>query len=378
MKYTKSGKSGLEISRVSMGVLQIPDAADPESINPEERAAALRRGIDLGVNYINLGFPYYFDDKEKACSYVRQALEDGYRERVQLAVNIPAALVSSREDMDAFLNDQLRWYGIESADVCIISGIYRGNWSKLKKLGLGQWLDSVLNTGKARYAGFSFHDDPHFITPINSCYDKWALIQVDYSFMDERHHPGDGGIDTAAGHGLAVVASECLKGGRLVKNIPESVQEIWDKAGGELSPAGWAIKWVCNNASVSSLQFDFASPAEAESYISCADRFEPDSMTLEELLTVRSAVNAYEERRFFSCPACRCCMPCFRNVDAPRIGELYNEVCMFGDTKIPLFRYRLEGGGSPECADCGKCVSLCPRKNPLPEAFRRMKKLSEA
>jgi len=377
MKTTKF-RNSFEISKAVLGVLQIPEAADKTAGDPQQRIAALRGAIDMGANYLNLGYPYYFDEPEAACDYVKSALSDGYRERVQLALNLPADKILALEDLDAWLEKELGWFELEKADVCIISGIYRANWHVLKQIDLKRWLDEKLADGTFRYVGFSFHDEPHYITPICNYYDKWTLMQVDYSFMDERHHPGNGGIILAEKYGLCVIASEVLKGGRLVSNIPETVQSVWDAAETKHTPAQWCIRYVYNNPGVSAVQFSFATEIEAREYLAIAEESGPDMLDLQELLTVRSAMAAYEARQFFACPACRCCMPCPRGVDAPRVGELYNDICMYGDVKISLLRYRLEGNGEPKCVNCGACVTICPKKNPLPEAYKKMEALSTA
>lgn len=370
------GKNTTQISKAALGVLQIAEAAGYKPAGQEEKSRTIRYCIDQGVNYINLGHPYYFADPAGAAAYVKAALEDGYREKVQTALNIPAALISSTEEMDQCLAAQLSWFGLEYTDVILINGVYRGTWHKLKELGLADWLDKVIGSGQAKTAGYVFHDEPFYLTPIDEYYD-WSVMQADYSFMDERHHPGNGGLILARRDGLKVIVSNCTKGGRLTDRVPEAVQAVWDAAEAKRSPEEWAIRYVYNNPSVDSVQFDPETVEEAKRLLAIAEQSEKDVMTLSELLTVREAVKAYESKLFFGCPACRCCMPCPIGVDAPRIGELYNDICMYGDEKIPLFYYRLEGNGTPACVNCGRCVTICPKKNPLPEAFVRMKELSE-
>lgn len=369
MKYRNFGKTEWNVSSVSLGVLQLEEAAcaGKEDSDPRGRIEAIRSSIDAGVNYIDLGFPYLFTNQNKSCSYVREALSGGYREKVRVAVNIPARLVSAKEDMDRYLDGQLRLFGLEHADVCVIDWVYRETWPKLKALGLGQWLDDLISSGRALQAGYYFHDDAHYIVPIGEYWDGWSTARFDYSFMDEKHHPGSGGVGLAGKQGLGVVASDVFKGGRLLRDIPGSVQELWSSAPIKMTPAEWCLRWTLNDRNVSTALISPRSASEAGRLIRYAEACDADSLGINEIIHAKNVRDAYFALRAVPCPACRCCMPCPKGIDVPRKLELLNEALMYGDTNIPEYIYSLEGHGGTDCVGCGACQNACPRHYPLIE-----------
>ncbi len=376
MRYRKLGRLDWEVSAISMGVLQISAAAnDPDEIDTEARIAAIRCAIDNGVNYINLGFPFYFKKPAERCAYIRKALSNGYREKVKLAVNIPALLVHSPQDMERYLDKQLKWFSLDNVDFCQIEGVNRGTWSKLEGIDARTWLDNMRVSRKVDHFGFTFHDDSRFLKQVCDYDDTWATVQFDYSIMDVKHHAGASGLKIAADKGLSIIAADGLKGGRLDVNIPEPVQKIWDKAGTKRTPAQWSIRWLLNHGSLSTIQVEFQTPEQAKEYIKYADTCEHDMLDIFEKMQANCVRDAYHSTRLIPCTGCRCCMPCPHNIDVPRIVELYNDALMYGDRRIPQFLYHLEGHRNTRCKRCASCQNNCPRHYPLIEILDKAAQL---
>ncbi len=52
-------------------------------------------------------------------------------------------------------------------------------------------------------------------------------------------------------------------------------------------------------------------------------------------------------------------MPCPKNIDVPRILELYNDAIMFEDIETVKSIYHDEQHSIEDCDDCGFCVKNC-------------------
>ena len=203
----------------------------------------------------------------------------------------------------------------------------------------------------------------------------WQCAQFRYSFMDGTHHPGFSGIKYAVDAGIGLVATDPFKGRRLldVSRMPETVRELWSGAESRLAVEEWALLWIWNDTRVSSVFTSLKDTEEAARVLACADSLKPLSMTSEILIS--NIVDAYQKRRVFQCTACRCCMPCPIGVDAPRVAALYNDYLVYGDDRIPKFRYGTEGLAEPACLVCGACSKHCPREYDMMDAVRKAQAL---
>ena len=69
-------------------------------------------------------------------------------------------------------------------------------------MGILRFLDRIQSEGRARFVGFSFHDDLTVFKEIVDSYD-WKLCQIQYNYYDEHAQAGKEGLQYAAakGHG---------------------------------------------------------------------------------------------------------------------------------------------------------------------------------
>ena len=376
MKYRRFGKSGWEISEVSIGVLRKEEAiAFSDGAARAERVRAIRHAIDRGVNYINLGYPFNFEDPQEACGYVKEALADGYGGKVRVAVNIPARGLSSYKDLEKALDAQLRLFSIEKADFCVLCGVNSIVWDKIKSIDIESWAAGAIDSGKADHIGMGFHDDPHYLKRILDACRQWAFIEIELSIVDYKHHPGVGCFNFAKERDIAVIAADVSKAGRLLKNIPESIQEILNGSRAEMTQEERCIRWALGFEDISSAQMsstaEFSAVEQVERYLDFAGRFSPGGIDMQEMLDAAKIRDAYYASRDCLCTGCRRCMPCPAGIDAPRIIELVNEEKMFSDSEIPKLQYNLENHRQTKCAQCGICVQRCKKHFPVGEIVKQ-------
>jgi predicted aldo/keto reductase-like oxidoreductase len=360
---------------VSAGLFQLDFAAGTlDRRRFDEQLAAVRCAIDGGVNALNLGFLCFVENPEPYAEKVRAFLKEGYRRKIKIFLNIPMTSAKTRADLDTCLDRQLAWFGLDFADYCLIEDLERFKWVRSEKMGVVDWLAEKKTEGKIRNAGFDFHDDCFFLKGIFEA-GGWQCAQFRYSFMDGTHHPGFSGIKYAVDAKVGLAVTDPFKGRRLldVSRAPEAVLTLWAGAKIRRTVEEWALLWIWNDARVSSVFTSLKDPEEAARILACADAPEPLDMRSE--ILINNVIDAYLQRRIFQCTACRCCMPCPIDIDAPRIAALYNDCLVYGDERIPKFLYGAEELAEPACPACGTCAVHCPREYDMTDAVRKAQAL---
>ena len=85
MEYRPFGKTGVQVSIMGYGAMRLPTLEDG-TCDVEKSLPLLRRGIDLGINYIDTAYVYIKGTSEVA---VGQAIKGYDRESLYLATKIP-------------------------------------------------------------------------------------------------------------------------------------------------------------------------------------------------------------------------------------------------------------------------------------------------
>ncbi|HOQ66642.1 MAG TPA: aldo/keto reductase [Methanosarcina thermophila] len=374
MLYRKIGKTGKSVSILGFGVMRLPILGDDDSKVDEEKAAQMiHYAIDNGINYIDTAYSYHGGMSEFV---VGKVLQDGYREKVYLATKLPSWLVTCREDMDRYLDEQLGRLRTNYIDFYLLHALNRDYWSLLKKHGVFDFLDSALKDGRIKYTGFSFHDNIDLFKEIVDSY-PWDMCQIQYNFMDEDFQAGKEGLMYAASKGLGVVVMEPLRGGYLASNVPQEVQEIWDNAETPRSPVEWGLRCLWDYPEISVVLSGMSDLAQIESNIKFAADGFPNSLTEEEKKLISKVKEIYRSKTRVNCTGCRYCMPCPSGVNIPENLKHLNNAEMFDKIEEEKLIYSSLEGKASNCTECGECEIKCPQKTPVRELLKEVSKLFE-
>ncbi|MGI6188970.1 MAG: aldo/keto reductase [Clostridiales bacterium] len=380
MYYRDFGNLGFKVSTFGMGCMRLPlqvlpdGSTDSSKIDEAEAIKMIHYAIDNGVNYIDTAYGYHGGNSEIVTG---KALKNGYREKVKLATKLPVWYANSYDDFERLLDEQLAKLQVDYIDFYLLHALNKSRWEKIKNLNVISFLEKAVASGKIKYPGFSFHDDLSAFKSIIDDYD-WKMCQIQLNFIDEDYQAGVEGLRYAGSKGIPVVIMEPLKGGRLARNIPGDIRNLWDSYHVKRSPVEWAFRWLYNFPEVTVILSGVSTMEQLKENIEIFSKAAPNSMTEEELNIVDKVKALYESKTRVGCTACNYCMPCPSGVDIPRIFSIYNNAVMFDDFAGQAQQYKMltdEGKDASNCVECGQCESVCPQNI---EIIEKLKEAHEA
>lgn len=374
MKYRKFGNLTEDVSILGLGISQLPqsNAADIDnSVN------LIRQAIDGGVNYLDLGPTDHFRQYDRIGELVYTALQDGYREKVNIAAHLSVAAIDTAADVLKKLDQQLQWTHEENFECYFLDGLQRDSWPVLQKKGVLDRIETALKDCRIGSLGFTFRDQHHYLKKILDEYGNWDLCQFQYNYMEVDRNPGINGIHTAREKGLGVTVAEPLRGGLLTSQPPVSVAAVWAGAGYERSLAEWGLRWIWNHAEISTVVCDMTTAEQVHDNLALAGTVEANCLSIRDQILINEVRDAYRKLRPIPCNSCRTCMPCPNDIDVPRILELYNDAVMYDDSGAIKEIYRNEEHELEECNECGTCVENCGRMIAILDWLQEAKTLFE-
>jgi len=360
MKYRTMGRDKDKVSILGFGCMRLPVIDDKhDQIDEVEAKKQIRYAIDNGINYIDTAFPYHGGKSEE---FVGRVLEDGYREKVFLATKSPSWLIESREDLDKYLDIQLKNLRTDHIDFYLLHALNKKYWDNYLKNDVFDFIEKALKSGKIRNIGFSFHDEYNVFEEIINAYD-WDFCQIQLNYFDEEYQAGLKGLKLAGSKGIDVIIMEPLRGGRLAKG-PKEVQDLWDSFKEEHSPAGWALRYLWDKEEVKVILSGMNNFDHIDDNIKEASIAEVNMLSEEEKDLINKVKTIYKSRLKVDCTNCKYCMPCPHGVNIPGNFAIYNNASIFDDKEYFTRQYFAQL--KPEeladmCQQCGTCEPLCPQ-----------------
>jgi uncharacterized protein len=369
MRYRKLGKTDVDVSILGFGAMRLPMGGNPGPlagfdpdvpIDEKEAGEMIQHALDNGVNYFDTAYGYHGGKSE---TYLGKVLRP-FRSKVLIATKLPVWNIEKKEDFDRIFNEQLDKLDTDYLDVYLVHSLGNAHWGRMKDLGVLEFLDQLRSSGRIRFAGFSFHDELKSFKEIVDAYD-WDVCQIQYNFYDRDYQAGEAGLEYAAERGLGIVVMEPLRGGKLVENIPEEVQALWDAAPVKRSPVEWAMRWVWNHRNVSTVLTGSSSLKQLMDHTRVVRDAVADSLTPEDLEIFDHVREAYRVLLKVDCTSCCYCMPCPTGINIPQNLNLFNDVFLFKTKEFSAFFYNKflsEDERASACVECRECMDKCPQQ----------------
>ena len=377
MKNRLINKTGDEISPMGFGAMRLP--LKNGKVNRELAKKQIYHAIDRGINFIDTA--YLYGDSE---SFLGEVLQGEYKDRVKICTKLPSINVRKYDDMERFLDEQLKRLQRDSIDYYLIHSVDLKTFNRLCKRDLIKFIEKAKRDGKIKHIGFSYHGPREEFETVLDGYD-WDVVMVQYNYFDDNVQISAEGIEYAASKGMGIFVMEPLKGGLLAGELPPEVSALFDEVDSSKSSVDWALSWVFNQKEITCVLSGMGSLDQMKENMAIAERVEIDSLSDDELDVLDKAQGIFNSMMKINCTGCGYCLPCPKGVNIPDCFNVYNEKYLFnkkafGVLPHAMVNYYMVVGGITNkqasaglCNHCGRCKRLCPQSIDIPNELDRVK-----
>lgn len=187
MKYRKD-KYGNKLSILGFGCMRFPRKMG--MIDMEETEKEIMAAYNAGVNYYDTA--YIYPGSEAAIGEIFK--KNNIRNKVHIATKLPHYLIKSIDDMERIFAEELKRLNTDYIDYYLMHMLTdAATWSRLKDLGIEQWINEKKSSGAIRQIGFSYHGNSEKFCELIDAYD-WDFCQIQYNYMDKHSQAGRRGL----------------------------------------------------------------------------------------------------------------------------------------------------------------------------------------
>ncbi|MBS3762864.1 MAG: aldo/keto reductase [Planctomycetes bacterium] len=378
MRYREVGDTGIEVSVLGFGTMRYKSG--------ENAAEIIHRGLELGMNYFDIGSAYSWDSyEENAETWTGRAIKDVNREDVVLSAKAQVRPgeerheraeanigIRNRDEMWMSIENSLDRVGVDYFDFYQFWDLSKPEDFETARNGDDSPLQAMREAqeqGLVKHLGFTSHAQADEIISWLNQVPDFRTITVYYNFLGRYCEKV---LDYAQENDIGVKIMGPLRGGLLTgksevfsKHLPEladaPVQEV-------------AFRFLQSHPGISTILSGMNEIAHLEQnvdIVSSGDMMSEDQRD--------AFIEAFQE---FSkgqplCTGCRYCLgACPQNLAIYQLMGLYQASEIFGleNARQQIENLSGENKDPSRCVDCEECIEVCPQSLPIAE---RMDKLAE-
>ena len=373
-------KSGNALSVLGFGCMRFSRGLNLK-IDMDAAEKLVLSAIEQGVNYFDTAYVYGGSEAALGGILYRNS---GAREKINIATKLPHQLCKTYEDFDRIFLEQCKRLHTETIDYYLVHNLSSlASWEGLVTLGIEKWIAEKKTNGQIKRIGFSFHGAQNEFMALLDAY-SWEFCQIQYNYMNENYQAGRAGLLKAHEKGLPVIVMEPLLGGKLATGLPKKAAKLFHDADSEMTPAGWAMRWLWNQPEVTVVLSGMNSMEQLNDNIKNAETATPHILTEREAAIFPEVISIFRESYKVPCTGCNYCMPCPNKVNIPACFSAYNTSYAVG-TVAGLLQYATSTGsihpgenfGPDSCVKCGQCEKKCPQHIPIMKSLEDVKRRME-
>ncbi len=267
MKYSRLGRTGCQVSKISLGTVEIGMDYGIAASRPDESEAArlLNRALDLGVNFIDTARVY--GDAE---AIIGRAIAGRRKEFVLVSKVLPFEGEAVETRVRDSVHESLRLLKTDFIDLLMIHSAPLAVIERGEVLGVLQKLKSE---GAIRSIGASVYGEETALAAIEA--GGYDCLQIAYSVLDRR--PESRLFTAAEAADVGLVARSVLLKGALTDrchHLPEALSELKTAvecmaqlAGGTVTLPEFAYRYVLSQPRLQSALVGAGSVQELEAAV---------------------------------------------------------------------------------------------------------------
>ena len=172
------------------------------------------------------------------------------------------------------------------------------NFAFFKKCHAYETALELMEEGKFRHFGISFHDKTEVLEQILNEYPQIEVVQIqlNYADYDDPAVESRKCYEVCRKFGKPVIVMEPVKGGNLV-NLPQNAKSILEELHGG-SPASYAIRFAAGFEGIMMVLSGMSDMAQMQDNISFMKEFQP--LSDEEFAAVRKVQEIFQEDRWLT------------------------------------------------------------------------------
>lgn len=181
MRYRRLGRTGFDVSTVGFGAWAIGNAWG--KVDDGESTSALRRALDLGVNFFDTADVYGDGRSERLLAELRRERKDGFYVATKAGRRLSPhdAAGYTRENLTGFVERSLRNLGTDTIDLLQLHCPPTEVYYRPEVFGA---LDALVREGKIRFYGVSVERVEEALKAIE--YPGVQSVQIIYNVLRQR------------------------------------------------------------------------------------------------------------------------------------------------------------------------------------------------